>query len=77
MPKQSTKLDQKNLNKKRIERDTCFMSVLYATRWTVRGDDLISFIENYTELMDFWNWSRQATSDNAKIQGVEAVMRTF
>ena len=53
------------------------MRVLYATRWTVRGDDLISFIENCTELMDFWNWSRQATSDNARIQGVETVMRTF
>ena len=47
------------------------------TRWTVRGDALAAFINNYTELMDLWNWSLQVTSDTemkARLQDVKAVM---
>ena len=29
--------------------------------WTVRGDALAAFIDNYIELMDLWDWSLQAT----------------
>ena len=50
------------------------------TRWTVHGDALAIFIENYTELMDLWDWSLQTTSDTeikARLQVVEAVMSTF
>ena len=50
------------------------------TKWTVRGDALVAFIENYTELMDLWDWSLQATSDTeikGRLQGVNAVMSTF
>ena len=50
---------------------------LCPTRWTIRGDALAAFIDNYTELMDLWDWSLQATSDaemNAWLKGVKAVM---
>ena len=56
------------------------MHNLCPTRWTVRGDALAAFIDNYTELMDLWDWSLQATSDaemNARLKGVKAVMWTF
>ena len=46
---------------------------------TVRGDALAEFIDNYTELMDLWDWSLQATSDTemkARLQGVKAVTST-
>ena len=47
-----------------------------STRWTVRGDALTAFIDNYIGLMDLWDWSRQATSDKARLQGVKAVTST-
>ena len=53
---------------------------LCPTRWTVRGDALAAFIENYTELMDLWFWSLQAYSDTemkARLQGDKTVMSTF
>ena len=53
------------------------MHNLCPTRWTIRGDALAAFIDNYTELMDLWDWSLQATSDavmNARLKGVKAVM---
>ena len=54
--------------------------ILCPTRWTVRGDPLAAFIDNYTELMDLWDWSLQATSETemkSRLQGVKAVMSTF
>ena len=34
------------------------------SRWTVvYGDVFAAFIDNYTKLMDLWDWSLQATSD--------------
>ena len=51
-----------------------------ASRWTVLGDALTAFIDNYTELIDLWDWSLQATGDTvmkARLQGVKAVMSTF
>ena len=50
------------------------------TRWTVRGNGFAAFIDNYTELMDLWDWSLQATSVRemkARLQSVKAVMSTF
>ena len=49
-----------------------------ALGWTVRGDVLAAFIDDYTESMDFW--SLQATSDTgmkARLQGVKDIMTTF
>ena len=50
------------------------------TRWTVRGDALAAFIDNYIELMDLWDWPLQATNGTnikARLQGDKAVMSTF
>ena len=50
------------------------------TRWTVRGDPLAAFIDNYSELMDLWDRSLQATSETemkSRLQGVRGVMSTF
>ena len=40
-----------------------WIHTLCLTRWTIRGDALAAFIDNYTELLDLWDWSLQATSD--------------
>ena len=56
------------------------MHTLCPTRWTVRGDALAAFVDNYIGLMDLWDWSRQATSDTvikSRLQGVKAVTSTF
>ena len=53
------------------------MLALCPTTWTVHGDDLISFIDNCTELIDFWDWSPQDTSAISRVQGFKAVMGTF
>ena len=49
-----------------------------ALGWTLRGDVLAAFIDDYIESMDFW--SLQATSDTgmkARLQGVKDIMTTF
>ena len=46
----------------------------------VRSDALAAFIANYTKLMDFGDWSLQATSDSAmkaRLQTVKVVTSTF
>ena len=53
---------------------------LCLSRWTVHGDALTAFIDNYTELLDLWNWSFQATSNTemkGRLKGVKATMSTF
>ena len=49
-------------------------------RWTVRRDALVAYSDNYTALMDLWDWSFQATSDRdikTRFQNVKAVMSTL
>ena len=42
---------------------------LRPSRWTVvYGDVFAAFIDNYTKLMDLWDWSLQATSDTELFQ---------
>ena len=56
------------------------ISSLSPTKWTVFGDALATFIDNYIELMNIWDWSLQATSETemkTRLQGVKAVMSTF
>ena len=51
--------------------------VLLGGQCVVIGDTLAAFIDNYTESMNLWCWSPQATSDTemkARLQGVEAVI---
>ena len=60
MPKRNTKLDQtRNSTKDESEKK----HVLCPIGWTIRRDVLASFIDNYTELMNLWDWSLQANSD--------------
>ena len=50
------------------------------TGWTVRGNALAAFIDNFINLMDLWDLPLQATSDTemkARLQGIKAVMSTF
>ena len=50
------------------------------TRWTVRGEALKSYLDNYKELMELWGWSLQNVQDTemkARIRGVRVVMKTF
>ena len=56
------------------------MRTLCPTSWRVRGHALAGFIDNCTELMDFWDWSLQATSyieNKARLHGVKVVISTF
>ena len=53
-PKRNTKLDsirESNENKSKSVHEFC------PTRWTVRGEVMESFLNNYEELMELWNWS--------------------
>ena len=58
---QKTTLEQIR-NSKQRKKGSKDVHTLCPTRWTVRRDALAAFIENYTELMDLWDWSLQATS---------------
>ena len=53
---------------------------LCSTRWTVRGEAMHSNLNNYSELMELWEWSLKNVTDTemkARIRGVQAVMGTF
>lgn len=54
--------------------------VLCPTRWTVKADALHSIMENYSDLMDLWEWSLSKVKDTemkARIRGVQAYMPKF
>ena len=51
-PKRNTRLDQIRNSTKNESKG---IHTLCPTRWTVRGDALAVFIDNYTELMDLWD----------------------
>ena len=42
--------------------------ILRPTRWTAYDGVFAAFIDNYTKLMDLWEWSLQATSDTELFQ---------
>ena len=49
-------------------------------RWTVCEEACVSMIDNYSELMDLWDWSLDIIKDTemkAWIQGVRSYMQTF
>ena len=53
---------------------------LCPTRWTVRGEAMHSYLNNYSELMELWEWSLKHVTDTemkARIRGVQVVMGTF
>ena len=53
---------------------------LCPTRWTVRGEAIHSYLNNYSELMELWEWSQKNVTDTemkARIRGVQVVMGTF
>ena len=76
-PKRNTRLDQIRSSTKNVSKG---IHTLFPARWTVRGDALAAFIDNYIELMDLCGWSLQDTSETvmkARLQSVKAVMSTF
>ena len=76
-PKRNTKLDA---IRDSTENNSKSVHAFCPTRWTVRGDALESFLENYQELMELWRWSIHEVKDTemkARIRGVMSVMSTF
>ena len=76
-PKRNMKLDSireaSNNEMKKIHN-------LCPTRWTVRGEAMHSYLNNYSELMELWDWSLKNVTDTemkARIRGVQVVMGTF
>ena len=56
------------------------LRLLCSTWWTVCADSLLSIINNYSTLLSTWNEALEATKiteAKARIQGVEAPMKTF
>ena len=50
---------------------------LCPTRWTVRGEALAATLNNYSELIDLWDWSLTIPIDTemkTRIRGVQAMM---
>ena len=65
-----------------IRTSNCNKSVhaMCLTRWTLKGDTLASFSNNHDELMELCAWSTAALKDTemkARVQGVQAQMKTF
>ena len=53
-PKRDTKLNElREMN----ENDTKSIHNLCPTRWTVRGEAFESYLNNYNQLMELWEWS--------------------
>jgi len=76
-PKRNTKLDA---IRESTENDSKSVHRLCPTRWTVRGEALESFLNNYHELMELWSWSLDEVKDTemkARIRGVMSVMSSF
>lgn len=49
-------------------------------KWRVPSDASAAFMYNYTELMDFWDWSLEATGNTemkARSYAVKVVMSTL
>lgn len=76
-PKRNTKLDS---IRESTENESKSVHALCPTRWTVRGQVLESFLNNYHELMELWAWSLEEVKDTemkARIRGAMTVMKTF
>ena len=76
-PKGNTKLDDM---RKEAKNESKGIHALCPTRWTVRGEALLSVLNNYEELMDMWEWSLEVLPDSVmkrRIRAVEANMQTF
>ena len=76
-PKRNTKLDE---IRKQSNNDSKGIYALCPTGWTVRGEALESLLNNYDELMNFWDWSIDTLYDTemkARIRGVQANIPTF
>lgn len=50
---------------------------MFPTRLIVHGDVLAVFIASWRKLMDFWDWSFQATSDTEMEVRLQAAVSTF
>ena len=76
-PKRNMKLDS---IREASNNGTKGIQNLCPTRWTVRGEAMHSYLNNYSELMVLWKWSLKNVTDTemkARIRGVQVVMGTF
>ena len=76
-PKRNMKLDS---IREASNNETKGIHNLCPTRWTVRGEAMHSYLNNYSELMESWEWSLKHVTDTemkARIRGVQVVMGTF
>ena len=76
-PKRNMKLDDM---RKETKNESKGIHALCPTRWTVRGEALVSVLNNFNELMDLWVWSLEVLHDTemkARVRGVMAHMPTF
>ena len=76
-PKRNMKLDS---IREASNNETEGIHNLCPTRWTVRGEAMHSYLNNYSELMELWEWSLKNVTDTemkARIRGVQVVMGTF
>ena len=76
-PKRNMKLDS---IREASNNKTKGISNLWPTRWTVRGEAMHSYLNNYSELMELWEWSLKnvtGTEMKARIRGIQVVMGTF
>ena len=76
-PKRNSKLDEIRKDAKNVSKS---VHALCPTRWTVRGEALQSFLNNFHELMELWEWTLSKCKDadiKARVRGVKSVMKTF
>ena len=76
-PKRNMKLD---IIREASNNETKGIHNLCSTRWTVRGEAMHSYLNNYSELMELWEWSLKNVTDTemkARIRGVQVVMGAF
>ena len=76
-PKRNMKLDS---IREASNNETKGIHNLCPTRWTVREEAMHSYLNNYSELMELWEWSLKNVTDTemkARIRDVQIVMGTF
>jgi len=72
--------DQKAESDATLNNCAAGIRLLCPTRWTVRADSLLSIINNYSALLSTWDeaiGTAKDTESEARLQGVQAQMKTF
>lgn len=77
-PQRDTKLER--IRQASGEGDSPNIRQLCPTRWTVKANAMASILQNYSNLMELWEWSIDHIKDTdmkARIRGVQAHMKKF